>query len=638
MKWIWPLVAVGLLTGSASLAPAQVPEAEPSPYGVCAHLLRGEEHHQAEEELAGMREIGIRWARADFSWHAAEPEQGEWDYSRFDRTVRMAEEAGVQLLPILDYDVPWASPAHEHLDAWKTYVRKTVNRYKDRIRYWEVWNEPDLENFWGEEPDPVAYAKLLEATYETIKDVDPDLQVVFAGVSGIPMKYIEGAFDAKGGDKFDIMAVHPYRYPNAPEEEDLIADLHELRDLMAEYGHGDKPIWITEMGYPTHRTGLSAPGSLAHQIVQAGFEQLAPEREEWTIAALKGPGLPRAPRMDLTQLGRAPEGGPWLTTDQISGLDPNEVHALLLPPTEDFPDQHFDALRQYVAEGGVAIFPGGGVPLYNRIALHDDGTMDSHHDGGTMRQQMHLGFEAWWTNDNVPKETDNLQVVGPAKGVVDRPGRGAPANRFLTDAHVADGDRMIPLLTATKGSFKGAVAAAYDFNSDLKGGVIAISLQTGDARGVTLDRQAEMVPRTILAALQSEIDRFFWYEYHAPEQNPRDKEHHFGLVHRGLEPKPAYHAHGALTRARPAGSQPQAAVNEHGRLRHAKWQRPDGRTGHALWRLGNPAPVTVSWDGDLAAAFDHLGKPLEVTGGQANVEVGPGVLYFVGPSELSWSK
>ncbi len=638
MEWGSPWTVVTLLAAIAPLTRGQVPEAERSPYGVCAHLLRGKEHQQAEEELARMRKAGIRWARADFSWSAAEPRQGEWDYTRFDRTVRMAEEAGVQLLPILDYDVPWARPAHEHLAAWKTYVRKTVRRYKDHIRYWEVWNEPNLEKFWNDEPDPVAYAKLLAATYDTIKNIDPDLQVVFGGVSGIPMDYIEGVLEAEGGDKFDVLAVHPYRYPHAPEERSLIEDLRELRRLMADFGHGGRPIWVTEMGYPTHRTRLSEPGGLTHELVRVGLKELAPERDQWTIAALRGPGLPDAPGLHVSDLGRAPANGPSVTTDRIRGLDPDEVHALLLPPTERFPAEHFDALRGYVADGGVVVFSGGGVPLYHRIERHDDGTMHSRPDGGTMRRKMHLGFEAWWTGKNIPKETSDLRTVGPAADVADRLLRGASATRFLTDANLADGDRMIPLLTARDGSYEGVAAAVYDLDSDLTGGIVAITLDNGDARGVTLDRQAEMVPRTMLAALQTEVDRFFWYEFRSPERDRYDKEDHFGLVHRDLRPKPAYDAYGALTRARPAGSQAQGTVEQDGRLRHAKWQRPDGQTGHALWRLGSPATVTVRWNGEATAAFDHLGEPVDLANGRATLEVGPGVLYLIGPRELTWSK
>lgn len=231
------------------------------PYAVCAHVSRGDEHQVARQELKLMRSAGIGWVRTDFDWSGVEREPGTWQFDHLDETVAWAEAAGVRLLPILDYDVAWARPAHEHLDKWLDYVRRVVTRYKDRLRYWEVWNEPDLEGFWKDKPNPKDYAKLLNATHATIKRIDPELVVLHGGVSGIPWSYLEGVYAAGGKDAFDVMNVHPYRYPSSPEQRPLYDDLVRLRRLMEKHGDPAKPIWITEMGWPTHqgRRGVSEP-------------------------------------------------------------------------------------------------------------------------------------------------------------------------------------------------------------------------------------------------------------------------------------------------------------------------------------------------------------------------------------------
>ncbi|MBQ3332693.1 MAG: hypothetical protein IJG83_04660, partial [Thermoguttaceae bacterium] len=66
--------------------------------------------------------------------------QGTWDFSRIDATLDKMDKYGLTMLPILDYDTSWSRPVVEHLDAWGEFVRTTVSRYKDRIRYWEIWN------------------------------------------------------------------------------------------------------------------------------------------------------------------------------------------------------------------------------------------------------------------------------------------------------------------------------------------------------------------------------------------------------------------------------------------------------------------------------------------------------------------
>ena len=52
------------------------------------------------------------------------------------------------------------------LDAWREYVRTVADRYRGRIRYWEVWNEPDLGGF--NQMSLEEYVQLQKATYEEL--------------------------------------------------------------------------------------------------------------------------------------------------------------------------------------------------------------------------------------------------------------------------------------------------------------------------------------------------------------------------------------------------------------------------------------------------------------------------------------
>ena len=68
-------------------------------------------------------------------------------------------------------------------DEWAALVRAVVRHLVDRygvdeVRAWpiEVWNEPNLVNFW-KDADQEAYFRLYEITARTIKDVDAELQV-----------------------------------------------------------------------------------------------------------------------------------------------------------------------------------------------------------------------------------------------------------------------------------------------------------------------------------------------------------------------------------------------------------------------------------------------------------------------------
>ena len=610
---------IGLITAAclALFAQGQAQPAEQSPYGICAHVSRHGDHELAAQEFQLMRQAGISWARTDFDWTTVQPRQdGPWDYSMIDRTVQLAEEGGITILPILGYDVAWARPAYTHLDAWRQYVRNIVSRYKGRLHYWEVWNEPDLEQFWKDTPDAAHYTLLLKAAYEEIKAVDPSAQVLLGGVSGIPMDYLKGIYDAGGGAFFDIMNVHPYRYPLTPEASPLKDDLYKLRQLMAHYGDAAKPVWITEIGWPTHQNDTALLGD----IVRAGLKTIAPERTDWTLAALDDPAYAlRIPITDEALLKMLPGKGRIvrLTVSQIERLAPSEIDAVLLPLEEGFPADVFDALERYVRDGGTLIF-GQGVPLYFTVRRDDDGAWLRGDAGHTYRQRLHLGWEAWWTRQNVPRSVKTLSVPSAFADQIRLTDRAPAATRFLTDALLKPNDRFIPLLQATEGDYVGTAAALFDLDSDLKGAVIVSALQA-EYRGVLEDQQATLLARAYLIALQSGVERMFWYNLRARENDPFYNEDHFGIVHRDLSPKPAYLALQALNRARPVGSVSSAGDWQDGTLFYPAWKRPDGKTVRAVWTVGPARAVSLHSKDRITEAFNYLGQPVDLHGASEKV-------------------
>ncbi|MER7201721.1 xylan 1,4-beta-xylosidase [Streptomyces sp. CB01635] len=80
------------------------------------------------------------------------------------------------------------TPPSSHRE-WADLVRATLTHLVDRygleeVRAWpvEVWNEPDLPDFW-EGADQAAYHRLYEVTAHAVKDVDASLQVGGPAVS-----------------------------------------------------------------------------------------------------------------------------------------------------------------------------------------------------------------------------------------------------------------------------------------------------------------------------------------------------------------------------------------------------------------------------------------------------------------------
>jgi hypothetical protein len=226
------------------------------------------------------------------------------------------------------------------------------------------------------------------------------------------------------------------------------------------------------------------------------------------------------------------------------------------------------------------------VPLYYTVTQADGGWRRTTQVAPeTYRQRLHIGWEAFWTRRGVPRWAD-LSAAEPWQDSIDL--RNAPrGGRFLTEAALEPGDRMIPLVMGKTGDYAAPVAVAYDFNSSLKGGAVVVTMR-GPAHGMTPAEQAVILTRAMLLVFDTGVERVFWYEFQAPERAATDKEHHFGITHRDLSPKPAYKAYAVLTDLRPPGSTKLGALRREGGACAVGWQRPDDRTVWAVW---NPTSI-----------------------------------------------
>ena len=160
--------------------PTQAETASTGNYGICAHLQRWE-YPVYRQELDIIKELGIGFVRFDFDWAMIEPRRGEFHFERYDELVETARQKDVEVLPILCgwFDNRRISAPYKHMDEFLTYVRACVERYKGRIRYWEVMNEVNLPLFWGDKADGAKYADLLARTSRLIREIDPSAVVVY---------------------------------------------------------------------------------------------------------------------------------------------------------------------------------------------------------------------------------------------------------------------------------------------------------------------------------------------------------------------------------------------------------------------------------------------------------------------------
>ncbi len=564
------------LTAAASAA---VVAAE-NPYGACAHVTRGE---PPARTCAMMRIAGMGWVRSDFDWRGIETKKGEWNFANFDRVVAECEAEGVRLLPILGYSVPWAHPAHEHLDAWGEYVRRVVTRYGRRLPVVEVWNEENITNFW-KSPNPTNYVALLRRTYETAKRAEPEVRVAFGGTAGVPLGFIEEVYKLGGAKWFDIMNIHPYSHPGRPEGS-MDAQIEKLRRVMAKYGDAKKPLWITEVGWPTHRQGIGQG-----EVMLAGLKAARPDAKTWRTvyvparADVEGDvdDSVRLHLLDVLPSGSSVEV--CRSAELAARLAKGDVDAVVYPFNEDYAADSVDAVFEFVKAGGVLVELGG-MPMWYAWRAAPDGTMRRDDKAKTWddRRRLRIAETAFWIDKRYPESMSVRPVA--ASGIK---AKSFSATRFFTDHLLKEGDRFVPILSAPTNGIDAVAAAVYKFNSDMKGAVVVSGVMGGGHGSSSEARQAKMVARALGIAFAEGVEKFFWYEFRQPDVNPYDPESYFGMVHDNFAPKPAYGAYMTFVAARPAGSVQKGGVwrSADGNVYFPQWTRPDKRKAGMIWTKG----------------------------------------------------
>lgn len=213
------------------------------------------------------------WDAYGTEWRYLEPMKGTWRFEYLDRYVEQAREKGIDLLLTLGQTPNWASARPDerasqgmgnaaeprNLEDWSNYVRTIVQRYKGRIKAYEIWNEPafietdSIRRSGGKagyfSGSVRAMVDLTKAAAEIIHEVDPQALVVSPGIVGQyqGLRRLEAFIKAGGGDYVDVIGFHFYLVEsNMPE--DLPSLVSRVRSLLTRYGLGSKPIWNTESG------------------------------------------------------------------------------------------------------------------------------------------------------------------------------------------------------------------------------------------------------------------------------------------------------------------------------------------------------------------------------------------------------
>lgn len=249
-----------------------------NPIGVNTFLANEVEIWKRERTMEMVAELGAGWIRQGFAWNEIEPARGEhWDaryqqdsWTKFDNIVDLAEQHGIRIIARLDQTPEWARPPGttpatppSDFEDYGNFVHEFVSRYRGRISYIQIWNEPNLAREWGEAIDPAGYASLLEIAARRAREANPDIIILSAPMAmttenspraADEFVYWQALYDHGVAGSFDIMSANVYGlsapYDAAPDPAVLnVRRVELLRDLAVRNNDGNKAIWFNEYGW-----------------------------------------------------------------------------------------------------------------------------------------------------------------------------------------------------------------------------------------------------------------------------------------------------------------------------------------------------------------------------------------------------
>jgi hypothetical protein len=231
-----------------------------------------------------LAEAGVESVRVQLSWQVARAERSWPNYywGRSDASVGPPAARGMSVMATVIATPEWAkqypgvvqSPPRKPAE-YAAFLRALVERYgpkgsywaehpelpKRPVRYWQIWNEPELSDHWWRKgawgaAEAKRYGALLRASYRAVRKADPGAKVVLGGLTNMAWETLATLYRTGGvRGYFDVAAVHmfPGRWRNVG------VIVKRFRSVLDANGDSRKPIWVTEMTWPAAEGRAGVP-------------------------------------------------------------------------------------------------------------------------------------------------------------------------------------------------------------------------------------------------------------------------------------------------------------------------------------------------------------------------------------------
>ncbi len=155
-------------------------------------------------------------------------------------------------------------------------MRDEVQKNKNIIYFWEIWNEPSMTELFRY-GTPKEYAELVRRTSQIIREENPDAKIIVTMDENNKgsAEFTNEALSLGIGDYFDYLSFHPYAAHPYIQEDKFIEQIKNQKALLARNGNHWK-LWISEIGQPDSEVGLKSQSQLGKLVFETAKKEKIP--------------------------------------------------------------------------------------------------------------------------------------------------------------------------------------------------------------------------------------------------------------------------------------------------------------------------------------------------------------------------
>jgi polysaccharide biosynthesis protein PslG len=235
-----------------------------------------------EAQLYGLQRSKVSSYRMQVNWAYVQPSRdGDYNWARYDGMFEAAGKRGITILPVLLGSPSWVDDRQQdppitttERAEFKQFASAAAARYGPKssfwterglvgtsvgAKYWQVWNEPNLPNYWNSKPNAAQYVTLVKDAHAAVQAGSAKgATTILAGLpysnaGTYPPDYLTNMFraDPYVYKYFSAAAVHPYAKTPSYAMDYGVRPFRSKLNSLLRGKNVYRDLWVTEIGWAT---------------------------------------------------------------------------------------------------------------------------------------------------------------------------------------------------------------------------------------------------------------------------------------------------------------------------------------------------------------------------------------------------